>query len=77
MRPAFDVAAAPTLRQLLRKVLRTPGRSVLLVTHDVPDTLVLADRVMVLEHGRVVESGPAREVFARPRRAFVTRVWPG
>ncbi len=71
---ALDVAAAPALRQLLRRVLRTDGRSALLVTHDVLDALVLADRVVVLEHGRVVEVGPIREVFARPRSPFAARL---
>ena len=71
---ALDVAAAPALRQLLRTVLRTQGRSALLVTHDVLDALVLADRVVVLEAGRVVEQGPTREVLSRPRSAFAARV---
>jgi molybdate transport system ATP-binding protein len=71
---ALDVAAAPALRQLLRTVLRSQGRSALLVTHDVLDALVLADRVVVLEAGRVVESGPTRDVLSRPRSAFAARV---
>ena len=71
---ALDVAAAPALRQLLRTVLRTQDRSALLVTHDVLDALVLADRVVVLEAGRVVESGPTRQVLSRPRSAFAARV---
>lgn len=73
---ALDVTAAPALRQLLRTVLRDPTspRSALLVTHDVLDALVLADRVVVLEHGRVVEHGPTREVLARPRSAFAALV---
>ncbi len=53
---ALDVAVAPALRQTLRRVLA--DRTVVLVTHDVLDALLLADRVVVLEGGRVVESGP-------------------
>ncbi|MEB0307561.1 molybdenum ABC transporter ATP-binding protein, partial [Cryobacterium sp. 10I1] len=45
-------------------------RSVILVTHDPLDALALADRVIVLEDGRIVEAGPTREVFANPRAAF-------
>ena len=44
---ALDVAVAPALRQLLRKVLRDTGRTALLVTHDLIDALSLADRVIV------------------------------
>ena len=72
---ALDVTAAPALRQLLRTVLRgDQPRSALLVTHDVLDALVLADRVVVVEAGRVVEEGPTRDVLARPRSAFAARV---
>jgi len=71
---ALDVAAAPALRQLLRTVLRAQRRSAVLVTHDVLDALVLADRVVVLDGGRVVEHGRTRDVLARPRSAFAARV---
>ena len=64
---ALDVAVAPALRQLLRKVLRDTGRTALLVTHDLIDALSLADRVIVLDAGRIVEDGPTRTVLAQPR----------
>ncbi|RYI99775.1 MAG: ATP-binding cassette domain-containing protein [Actinomycetales bacterium] len=69
---ALDVAVAPALRQTLRTVLA--DRTVLLVTHDALDALLLADRVVVLDHGRVVEEGPTRDVLARPRSAFAAQV---
>ena len=69
---ALDVAVAPALRQVLRRVLA--GRSAVLVTHDVLDALLLADRVVVLEDGRVVEQGPTSEVLARPRSPFAARI---
>ena len=71
---ALDVAVAPALRQLLRKVLRDNGRTALIVTHDILDALALADRVVVLDGGSVVEDGPVREVLARPRSAFAARI---
>jgi molybdopterin-binding protein len=69
---ALDVAVAPALRQTLRAVLA--DRTVVLVTHDALDALLLADRVVVLEDGRVVEDGPTAEVLARPRSAFAARI---
>lgn len=69
---ALDVDARPALRQLLREVLR--DRTAVIATHDVLDALLLADRVVVLEGGRVVEDGPTTEVLARPRSAFAARV---
>ena len=69
---ALDVDARPALRQLLRDVLRE--RTAVIATHDVLDALLLADRVVVLDGGRVVEDGPTAEVLARPRSAFAARV---
>lgn len=69
---ALDVAVAPALRQALRPVLA--DRTTLLVTHDVLDALLLADRVAVVEAGRVVETGTTREVLSRPRSGFAARI---
>ncbi|WP_139982279.1 sulfate/molybdate ABC transporter ATP-binding protein [Nocardioides litoris] len=69
---ALDVAVTPALRQVLRRVLAE--RTCVLVTHDVLDALLLADRVVVLDGGRVVEEGPSREVLTRPRSAFAARL---
>ncbi len=69
---AVDVEIAPALRSLLRSVLE--GRLAVIVTHQVIDALVLADRVVVLDGGRVVEQGPTREVLTRPRSAFAAQL---
>ena len=69
---ALDVAVQPALRQMLRRVLA--DRTAIVVTHDPLDALLLADRVVVLEAGRVVEDGPSREVLSRPRSAFAARL---
>ncbi|HEY2765076.1 MAG TPA: ATP-binding cassette domain-containing protein [Pseudonocardiaceae bacterium] len=69
---AVDVELAPALRSLLRSLLG--DRLTVLVTHQVIDALVLADRVLVLDAGRVVEEGPTLEVLTRPRSAFAARL---
>lgn len=71
---ALDVNSAPAMRTLLRRVVRDAGRTTVLVTHHVLDALVLADRVVVVTGGAVVEQGPTREVLTRPRSAFAARV---
>jgi molybdate transport system ATP-binding protein len=71
---ALDVDATPALRALLRRVIRDAKQTALLVTHSALDALVLADRVVVLTAGRVVERGPTREVLARPRSPFTARI---
>jgi molybdate transport system ATP-binding protein len=69
---ALDVAVRPALRQSLRRVLA--DRTAVLVTHDVLDALLLADRVVVVDGGRVVEAGPTTEVLTRPRSGFTARI---
>lgn len=69
---ALDVDAAPAIRQLLREVLA--DQSAIIVTHDALDALLLADRVVILEGGRVVEEGPTTEVLRGPRSAFAARI---
>ncbi|WP_280268935.1 sulfate/molybdate ABC transporter ATP-binding protein [Nocardia wallacei] len=76
---ALDVTAAPAMRSLLRRVLRGDSRktvrtSAILITHDIVDALTLADRVVVLESGRIVEQGPVAAVLSRPRSAFAARI---
>ncbi|GAB3280200.1 ATP-binding cassette domain-containing protein [Sinomonas notoginsengisoli] len=65
---ALDVAAAPALRRLLRRVLAE--RTALVVTHEPLDAHLLAHRVVVLEGGRVAESGRTDELLERPRSRF-------
>lgn len=69
---ALDVSVAPAVRQMLRRVLRE--RSAVIVTHDVLDALLLANRVLVVDGGRVVEEGPTAELLARPRSAFAAKI---
>jgi molybdate transport system ATP-binding protein len=69
---ALDITVVPAIRQVLKRVLA--ARSAVIVTHDVLDALLLADRVVVMEAGRVVEHGPTREVLARPRSTFAAGI---
>ncbi len=69
---ALDVDVAPAVRQMLRRVLS--GRSAVIVTHDILDALLLADRIVVVEDGHVVEEGPTAQLIARPRSTFAARI---
>ena len=69
---ALDVGAAPLLRRVLRRVLA--DRAAIIVTHDLLDALLLADRVLVVDHGRIVESGPTQDVIQHPRTPFTARI---
>jgi molybdate transport system ATP-binding protein len=69
---ALDVTVVPAVRQMLRRVLA--DRTAIIVTHDVLDALLLADRVLVMEEGRIVEAGPTKDVLTRPRSAFAASI---
>jgi molybdate transport system ATP-binding protein len=65
---ALDIHAAPLLRRLLKRVLA--NRRAVIITHDILDALMLADKVIVLEEGRITEEGLTRDVLAKPRSRF-------
>lgn len=68
---ALDASTRSHVRAELRRHLRTFDGSRLLVTHDPIDALVLADRLVVVEHGRVTQTGTAADVTARPATDYV------
>ncbi|CAN1538033.1 CysA ABC-type sulfate/molybdate transport systems, ATPase component [Mycobacteriaceae bacterium] len=70
----LDVAGATAARSVLRRVLTAESRTALLITHDLIDVLTLADRVLVLEEGKVVEVGRVTDVLTSPRSDFGARI---
>jgi molybdate transport system ATP-binding protein len=68
---ALDTHTRATVRGDLRDRLRKAGLPTLLVTHDFADAAALADRVAVLDGGRVVQIGTPAELVAAPRSPFV------
>lgn len=69
----LDVAAAAAVRAILRETVTGSDRATVLITHDLPDVVELADRVLVLEAGRNVEEGSVSAVLAAPRSRFAAR----
>jgi molybdate transport system ATP-binding protein len=70
----LDVGAAAGIRAVLRGVVARTGCAVVLITHDLLDVFTLADRVLVLEAGRMAEIGAVPEVLAAPRSHFGARI---
>jgi molybdate transport system ATP-binding protein len=71
---ALDARTRLTVRAELRRHLADFGGATVLVTHDPVDAMALADRVVVVEHGQVVQAGTPAEVNSRPRTDYVARL---
>ncbi|MEW2378781.1 ABC transporter ATP-binding protein [Micromonospora sp. NPDC047812] len=71
---ALDARTRLDTRAELHRHLAAHRGATLLVTHDPLDALVLADRLVVVEEGRVVQEGDAATVTARPRTDYVARL---
>ncbi|MDE3724978.1 ABC transporter ATP-binding protein [Nocardiopsis sp. N85] len=71
---ALDVGTRDHVRGRLRHLLEEFDGATVLVTHDPLDAMVLADRIAVIENGRVVQQGPPAEVARRPRTPYVARL---
>jgi len=71
---AIDASARGELRRLLLEHLALFEGPRLVVTHDPVEAAALADRIAVLEEGRLVQSGTVAEVCARPRSTYVAHL---
>jgi molybdate transport system ATP-binding protein len=71
---ALDAKTHLLVRAEVRRHLADFSGATLLVTHDPIDASVLADRLIVIEHGRVVQQGPPLQVARRPRTDYVARL---
>lgn len=67
---ALDVTVQKQVLDLIRKLQRDMGTSVILITHDLGVVRRYADRINVMYAGRIVESAPARELLEHPRHAY-------
>jgi molybdate transport system ATP-binding protein len=71
---ALDVGTRADVRRDLRRHLATFDGVRLLVTHDPVDAYALADRVIILEAGRIVQIGTLADVTARPRSRYIANL---
>ena len=67
----LDRRLRSTLRREVRSILKDAGATAVLVTHDREEALALADRVGVMDEGRIAQIGPPHEVYARPSTPVV------
>ncbi len=68
---ALDAKVRVQLRDEIRRIQTEVGITTLFVTHDQEEALVVADRIGVMEAGRLVQVGPPRDIYSRPATPFV------
>jgi spermidine/putrescine ABC transporter ATP-binding subunit len=68
---ALDRKLREGMRDELRAIQRSVGITTIFVTHDQAEALGLADRIAVMNHGRVEQLGEPREIYERPATRFV------
>jgi ABC-type sulfate/molybdate transport systems ATPase subunit len=71
---ALDAPLRRQLREDLGRVIREWGKTVVLVTHDLPEAFQLGDRLVVYDGGRVVQAAPKAELLSRPASETVARL---
>jgi len=71
---ALDVTLRGQILDLLGELQQRNGMAVLLITHDLNLVRKFADRVAVMENGRIVEQGAVAEVFARPQHPYTRKL---
>lgn len=64
---ALDPETTQSILGLLREINQRLGLTIILITHEMAVIRDICDRVVVLEHGRIVEQGPVWEVFGNPQ----------
>ena len=71
---ALDVSVGAQIINLLRDLQRTRGLTYLFISHSMPLVRYLCDRIAVMEHGRLVEIGPAVDICTSPREPYTQRL---
>jgi oligopeptide/dipeptide ABC transporter ATP-binding protein len=66
----LDVSIRAEILNLLRELRQKRGVSIVFITHDLSTVAYFADRIAVMYLGRMVETGPAREVLSNPRHPY-------
>jgi osmoprotectant transport system ATP-binding protein len=68
---ALDPVTRAALQQEIKRVHEVSGKTIVLVTHDVDEALLLATKIVLLNHGKIVQVGSPLDLLAKPANEFV------
>ena len=71
---ALDVSVQAQILDLLKDLQREKGLGIIMITHDLEVAANMADRILVMRRGRIVEEGDARRVFERPADSYTRQL---
>lgn len=71
---ALDVTTQIEVLALLRDLIRSEGTAALYITHDLAVIAQIADRLMVLQHGKEVETGPTAQILEAPQKTYTQQL---
>jgi osmoprotectant transport system ATP-binding protein len=74
---ALDPISRQALQQEMRRIHQSSGKTVVMVTHDIDEALGLATRIVLMDHGRVVQAGTPAQLLAQPADDFVRQFFGG
>ncbi|RLI74484.1 hypothetical protein DRO91_00320, partial [Candidatus Heimdallarchaeota archaeon] len=70
---ALDVSLRENLRKAIREIQQQVKISTVYVTHDQEEAMEISDRIIILNHGRIVEVGTPRELYLQPKKVFTAQ----
>ena len=71
---ALDVSVQAQVLNLLNELKKDLGLTMLFISHDLSVVRYMSDRIMVMNRGKIVESGPAEEVYTHPQDSYTQKL---